>query len=142
MDYQKLLSDKGIRPSAQRVVICQYVYEHHTHPTVDTVYTALSPLYPSLSRTTVYNTLKLFTQNKIVTAIKIENDELRYDSCTEPHLHFKCTQCGNVFDIFCKDKLSSFYSDCTGILPEGFSLNSIQTNIWGLCADCQKHANI
>ena len=100
IDYAKAIEEKGIRPSVQRTAIFGYISENKTHPTVDNVYTALSPSYPTLSRTTVYNTLKLFAQNGLVQVVKIEDDELRYDAETRPHIHFKCERCGGIFDIF------------------------------------------
>lgn len=137
-DYQKIISDKGIRPSIQRVVIYKYLSEHPVHPTVDIVYTALSPSYPTLSRTTVYNTLKLFSKHHIVQAIKIDDDEIRYDANVSAHIHFKCTKCGKVFDVFAEKIIPSFNEQCSSLLPEGFTPDLIQTNIWGTCADCAK----
>ena len=52
----------GIHPSVQRIAIMDYLIKHRTHPTVDEVYTALSDEIPTLSKTTVYNTLKLFAE--------------------------------------------------------------------------------
>lgn|SRR5574344_635341 len=138
--YADAISAKGIRPSVQRVAIYKYVYEHKTHPNVDTVYTALFPKYPTLSRTTVYNTLHLFSEQNLVQTIKIEDDELRYDANMTPHLHFKCTHCGKVFDIFDKTALPTFNLKCLELMPKGFSVQSMQTNIWGLCSDCSKRS--
>ena len=42
----------------QRIAIMEYLMEHRTHPSADEIYTALSPSMPTLSKTTVYNTLK------------------------------------------------------------------------------------
>ena len=43
----------------QRIAIMEYLMEHPIHPSADDIYTALSPSMPTLSKTTVYNTLKL-----------------------------------------------------------------------------------
>ena len=56
------LQEHHIKPSVQRIAIMKYLMEHHTHPTVDEIYTALSPTIPTLSKTTVYNTLKILTE--------------------------------------------------------------------------------
>lgn len=136
--YADKINAKGIRPSVQRVAIYKYVCEHKTHPTVDTVYSALYPKYPTLSRTTVYNTLHLFSEQNLVQTIKIEDDELRYDANMAPHLHFKCTKCGKIYDIFDTQTLPMFNIKCLELMPKGFSVQQIQTNIWGLCQDCSK----
>ena len=59
--YERLL-DHNIKPSMQRIAIMQYLMEHPIHPSADDIYTALSPSMPTLSKTTVYNTLKLFSE--------------------------------------------------------------------------------
>lgn len=139
--YAEKINSKGIRFSVQRVAIYKYVCEHKVHPTVDTVYTALSPKYPTLSRTTVYNTLHLFSEQNLVQTIKIEDDELRYDANMTPHLHFKCTKCGKVYDIFDTESLPVFNAKCLSLLPHGFAALQIQTNLWGICPDCTQAQN-
>ena len=69
---QQYLSVHGIKPSVQRIAIMEYLFKHHTHPTVDEIYTELLPQIPTLSKTTVYNTLKLFVQQG--TAMQILRD--------------------------------------------------------------------
>ena len=62
MDVVKRLQNHNIKPSVQRIAIMNYLIEHRTHPTVDEIYTALSPSIPTLSKTTVYKTLKLLSE--------------------------------------------------------------------------------
>jgi len=63
-NYHTRLNAVGIRPSVQRVAVYAYLCEHPVHPTVETVYSALSSDYPTLSKTTIYNTLRLFEEKK------------------------------------------------------------------------------
>lgn len=42
--YKKLL-DCGIRPSIQRIEILRYLMDHHTHPTIDELFTNLKKTY-------------------------------------------------------------------------------------------------
>lgn len=137
--YVKTLVNKGIRPSIQRIAVFKYLYDNKTHPTVDTVYDALSPFYPTLSKTTVYNTIHLFKENNLVQEIRIEDDEIRYDAETTPHFHFKCTSCKEIFNIFeVNSKTSEINDKILSLLPEGFSSTKIETNIWGICSNCNR----
>lgn len=136
--YHTTLSNAGIRPSVQRVAVYAYLEENKNHPTVETVFAALSPAYPTLSRTTIYNTLKLFEEKKLVQSIQIEDDKLRYDSDMSRHIHFKCMKCGNVYDVFNGEKITEQTDKITNMLPQGFRLSKMQTNIWGHCAECGK----
>ena len=88
-NFSQAIAAKGIRPSMQRTAIYEYLCTHPTHPTVDAVYRSLSATHPTLSRTTVYSTLRLLAEHGLVQAITIEDDELRYDAETKPHIHFK-----------------------------------------------------
>jgi hypothetical protein len=49
--------------------ILEYLRSVCTHPTVDEVYVKLHPGLPTLSRTTVYNTLKLLAEKGIDTVL-------------------------------------------------------------------------
>jgi len=60
-DIGNYLKNHDIKPSYQRMKIFQYLLDNHVHPTVDTIYKALCPEIPTLSKTTVYNTLNLFS---------------------------------------------------------------------------------
>ncbi|MGN0729485.1 Fur family transcriptional regulator [Treponema sp.] len=125
-----MLEEKNIRPSIQRMAIYKFLAENPVHPTVDTIYTSLSPKMPTLSRTTVYNTLRQFSECGLVQTITIEDGELRYDADTSNHLHFKCTKCGKIFDI------AGSTGSPQDFLPHGFTAKKVQTNIWGTCSGC------
>jgi len=93
------LIENGINPSYQRVKIIEYLLKKRNHPTIDMIFGDLKKEMPTLSRTTIYNTLKLFIKNNIVKPLTIEDNILRYDVETNMHGHFKCIQCGAIVDI-------------------------------------------
>ncbi len=98
-NVSEYLREHGIKPSYQRMQVFQYLMDNHIHPTVDMIYKALCPSIPTLSKTTVYNTLNLFVEKKIVNVIIIEENETRYEIAIHTHGHFKCNNCGEIFDI-------------------------------------------
>lgn len=131
---EKFLRDHAIRPSYQRVQIYKYIKENKTHPTVDTIYTDLHPVIPTFSKTTVYNTMKLFMDKGLVQALTIEEGETRFDGDTTPHGHFKCRCCGSIYDLFFNSSDQPKMSQ----VPEDFLLESVHLYGWGLCGDCRK----
>ncbi len=131
-----LLLEKGIRPSFQRKMILEALLSKKWHPTVDDVFSALSKEHPTLSRTTVYNTLKLFSKLGLTKVVRIENDELRYDTDTREHSHFKCLHCGKIFDVFSPNVHFLSRTICAS-LPDGFLVKEVRTGIWGTCAVCR-----
>jgi Fe2+ or Zn2+ uptake regulation protein len=96
---KEYLIDNGIKPSFQRLKIYEYLAKAVTHPTVDMIFSDLTEEIPTLSKTTIYNTLNLFQDSGIVTGLTIESNEVRYDPDTSMHAHFKCFECGGLFDI-------------------------------------------
>ena len=60
------LQTAGLRPSEPRIAVLAFLMKNRIHPVAETIYKSLAPEYPTLSRTTIYNTLKLFEENKIV----------------------------------------------------------------------------
>lgn len=100
---QKYLQQYGIKPSVQRIAIMEYLLANHIHPTVDDIYNALYQSIPTLSKTTVYNTLKIFVEQKAVNALVIDEKNVRYDIDISCHAHFQCCKCGKVFDVSIKD---------------------------------------
>lgn len=128
----QILRSHGLRPSPQRVAVEDYLCAHKTHPTAEAVYTALAPSYPTLSRTTVYQTLERLCGIGAAQKITIEDGEMRFDADTSNHGHFKCTACGKVFDFF--------YPAATTFPRPGddFQVSQVQLYVRGLCPECGK----
>ena len=131
---QESLRQKNIRPSVQRVRILEYLKERKNHPTVDTIYADLFPQMPTLSRTTVYNTLETLQKNGLAISLDFGDGSLHYDADTSPHIHFRCTKCEKIYDIFVTP------DDIRKRLPGGFTLEKTQLYAFGLCAKCSKNA--
>lgn len=93
------LMSKGLRPTHPRIAVYRYLLEHPTHPTADTIYRALLPEFPTVSRTTIYNCLHSLVGAGLIRVVRIESEEQRFDGCVMDHGHFRCTQCGEVFDF-------------------------------------------
>lgn len=128
MSAKDVMLEKGVKPSALRMQIYNYLDHHRTHPTVDEIYTGLSEAFPTLSRTTVYNTVKLLEQNGIIKAIAIEGFRTRYDANASFHGHFLCRSCGNVYDVW--------ITDCPEFPESGFAVDSKDVFYTGSCKDC------
>ncbi|MBS7156219.1 MAG: transcriptional repressor [Sanguibacteroides justesenii] len=89
----------NIKPSVQRMAIMDYLMSHRIHPSADEIYNALYPTIPTLSKTTIYNTMKLFVEQGAVKALMIDEKNVRFDIDTSRHAHFMCLECGCVYDL-------------------------------------------
>jgi len=93
------LLENNVNPSYQRVKIMEYLLRKKNHPNIDMIFSDLKKEMPKLSKTTIYNTLKLFIKRNLVSPLTIEDNMLRYDADTKIHGHFKCINCGTITDI-------------------------------------------
>lgn len=131
IDFKELLKEHGIPPSLQRIKILEYLHNFKTHPTADMIYQALMDEMPTLSKTTVYNTLKTFTEKGILIALSLFENEIRYEYNTEPHIHFKCINCRKIYDL---DKSFDHYNDD---IIDGHKIIEHHVNLKGICKSCR-----
>ena len=135
MDVYNYLRSYDIKPSVQRIAIMQYLLEHKTHPCIDEIYSALCTSIPTLSKTTVYNTLKLFTEHGAAQMLTIDERNACFDGDTSCHAHFLCRKCGRIFDF----PLPLMERRATDELNQtGFQTDETQLYYKGLCPDCKK----
>ena len=97
--YVNLLKENNLKITHQRLEILRYLDEHRDHPTVEQIYSELKARNPSLSKTTVYNTLQALYKHKIIHALTISPTEQRFDIKKGHHHHFLCRECGSILDL-------------------------------------------
>lgn len=131
---QEYLQSYGIKPSLQRIAIMEYLLENRIHPTADEIYSTLYAKVPTLSKTTVYNTLKLFVEQGAVLLLMIDDKNVRFDIDTSCHAHLQCCSCNRVFDVPVGD------SELLQAKQLGDFL-IVETHLYykGYCKDCRSH---
>jgi Fur family iron response transcriptional regulator len=95
----ELLQEHGIHPSAQRVAVAQYVLGTHDHPSADRVWARVRERFPMISRATVYNTLNLFVEKKLLRELHLAADSVVFDPNMERHHHLVDDETGQIHDI-------------------------------------------
>ena len=98
-DVVELLQEHGIQPSAQRVVVAQYVLFTDEHPSADTVWARVKTGFPMISRATVYNTLNLLVEKGLLRELHLSPDSIVFDPKTEAHHHFIDEESGRIYDV-------------------------------------------
>lgn len=125
----EIFKNHGLRASEQRIAIYRFLYHNRIHPNAIEIFEHLKTQHPSLSLTTIYNTMKIFEEYGLVTVLMTEENEQRYDINTDGHAHFICRKCGKLTDIF--TERAATYS-----IPQGYILEKTQVTLQGLCAEC------
>ncbi len=130
--YDRLV-EFGIKPSVQRIAIMEYLMSHPTHPSADEVFLALCDSIPTLSKTTVYNTLKLFVDNRAALLLTIDEKNAHFDGDTSLHSHFLCKKCGKVYDL----PYSGKKREARELNIGGHTVEDIHHYYKGVCKFCQ-----
>ena len=126
-----LLLSNGVKPSVQRLSVLRFIMEKKEHPSVDDIYKELSNEIPTLSRTTVYNTLKHLTEKGIINTLSIDEVQSKYDFIEETHAHFLCKNCGKIYDIALDPQLLN------SMVTDGHQVLNTQIYFKGICNNCK-----
>ena len=132
---KNLLKEKGLKPTYQRLKILEYIKDHEKqHPTAEMIYEALAPEIPTISVTTIYNTLNAFLEKGLVSAETITGTEIRYDLVTSPHHHFLCEECGQIIDL----DIRCPFMDREQEYIAGHKIKEVHGYFMGICNKCLK----
>ena len=130
MQLSKELANANIRPSHQRLKIFEYFHIHHNHPTVDDIYKDLKLKAPTITKATIYNNLKIFIEKNLIVEVHIEDNEVRYEITKTSHGHFKCVECGTIYDFPAEiDEIPTTNLD-------GFQIDNKNIYFRGVCPKC------
>lgn len=130
-----ILANKGLKSSHQRLKILEYLANNPCHPTADKILHEMKNELPTLSKSTVYKTLNSFVEANLLRELTIEDREIRYEYNLEDHGHFKCEECGEVYDF--KINFDIFHSKEL----EGFKVNDKNICFKGVCKSCLSNKN-
>jgi len=97
------LADKlrahGINPTHQRIEIAFALFSRHEHLSADQVMAIVNERHSETSKATVYNTLNLFLEKRLIREVIVDPNKVFYDPNTEPHYHMYDLQSGRLTDI-------------------------------------------
>jgi Fe2+ or Zn2+ uptake regulation protein len=128
----ELLHSRGLRVTAQRVVINDALHAAGRHLTADQVRDAVQERLPGVSLPTVYATLELLEELGLVRRVHTPT-ALLFDPRGDEHSHALCRRCGRVEDL---DVAPPAAGALQAAEAAGFSEVAVETLVVGLCAGC------
>ena len=131
-----MFKENNLKITPQRLTILKYLDTHRMHPTADEIYSSLKKSIPSLSKTTVYNSLDILKKYGLIQALTICGSEHRYDIKHNMHHHFLCTNCGRIYDI--EFKCPNVKEIRSEIEKSGHCIGEVHGYFKGMCKDCLK----
>jgi len=94
-----LLRRHDINPTHQRIEIAYALFSRGTHLSADQVLAAVNDRHSETSKATVYNTLNLFLEKRLIREVIVDPNKVFYDPNTDPHYHFYNVDTGELTDI-------------------------------------------
>lgn len=98
-DVLSKLKEFGILPTQQRLEVAEILLEKPQHLAADQIIETLHRQGRRVSKATVYNTLKLFSECGLVRELHVDASRRFYDSTTHAHHHFFNVETGELRDI-------------------------------------------
>jgi Fur family peroxide stress response transcriptional regulator len=122
------------RATKQREAILKVLRNTRSHPTADQIYDGVRKEIPNISKGTVYRNLQVLREDGAISELNLNGTLSRYEEKQDRHYHFRCNQCGRVYDL---DEPVNTEIDKRVAKRTGFMVSSHQTEFRGLCNDCQ-----
>lgn len=124
-----LCTSKGIKLTHQRRVIAKVISKSEDHPDANMIYKRASKSDPRISMATVYRTMKLFEDSKIVSVRDFGDGRSRYELFSnEHHDHLIDIENGEVIE-FVNEKIETLQNQVAKKL--GYKLTGHRLELYG-----------
>jgi Fur family iron response transcriptional regulator len=111
----EVLRRHGVNPTHQRIEIAYALFSRQEHLSADQILAIVNDRHSETSKATVYNTLNLFLEKRLIREVIVDPNKVFYDPNTEPHHHLYNIDSGKLADI----DASSIEISGLPPLPEG-----------------------
>jgi len=97
-EIRKRIVDGGLKVTPQRMAVLGAIHALGNHPTAVQIVDFVRDKQPNIAVGTIYNTLDVFVERKVISKALSDGVTVRFDSVTGQHHHMYCMESGKIED--------------------------------------------
>jgi len=133
--FSEYLDQHAMRKTTERYVILQRIMDINGLFTVEELQQIIESDGFRVSRSTVYNTVELLIDAKMLRRHVFEGMQAQYERITPlPHIHLICTTCGKVKEV----KDNNFVAVMNARRFNAFNTDHYCLYVYGTCSTCAR----
>ena len=134
-NLEEKLKTAGYKLTPARKAVIEVLETNPDHLNHNQILEAGKQIYPKLSRATVYRTMELLVELKLMRPLYLNDPTQRFVSAAGGHHHMVCTTCGTTFEFdHCTvDQLARELA-----AKYNFQIRNHLLEFQGLCESCEE----
>jgi Fur family ferric uptake transcriptional regulator len=135
MSCNQILKEKGYRLTPQRLMVLAALHSVDTHISAEDIYAQVKAKYQYANISTIYRTLDLLKELKLIAEIDLDDGCVRYHLSEKGHHHHLiCSSCGKMINL---PETALLKLSETLVRDYKFQADLKHLAVFGTCADCQ-----
>ncbi len=133
---KKIIRDLGLNVTTQRLLILDLILKGPDHFTAQEIFELVQKENDAVGFATVYRFLRLLTDHKYTTEVRMGGMPARYEWANRQHHdHLTCTTCRKIIEF---ENIEIEQLQERVARQFGFILKSHLLELYGLCPDCSR----
>lgn len=135
-EFTEYLTLHKHRKTPERYAILEHIYSTKGHFDMDSLYTSMKGTSFRVSRATLYNTIELLLDCRLVVKHQFGANVSQYERAygNENHDHLICLSCGDVRE----SKNSNLFTPAQQKKLKRFKVSYYSMYIYGMCSKCER----